>query len=224
VDIVRYSQAATGFLVVAEGVEKPEVTLTASVTPTPLETLAGWIEISRQLLADGAAVQSMINSQLTRGLNQKLESQVTGVLTGAAAAIPDVDGPDLLSAIRVGIATIQTAGFSPNIILANPLDMADLDLAVWAGTAAGPSMSSSYWGVRPVPVPGLPQGTVYVADGSAAITLFERTGIEIYMTDSDVTGAGKSGFRANLLTILAEVRAKAAVVNPTAMVQATVTP
>src|SRR5207253_1035377 len=64
VDIVRYSQAASGFATVAEGADKPEVTVTASVTPTPLETVAGWIELSRQLLSDGTAVQSMINSQL----------------------------------------------------------------------------------------------------------------------------------------------------------------
>lgn len=224
VDIVRYSQNATGFGVVAEGADKPEVTFTASVTPTPLETVAGWIEISRQLLSDGPAVQAMINSQLTRGLNKHLDTLITGELVAASASIPDVGGADLLSAIRVGIGTIQSAGFDPNIVLANPADLADMDLTVWAGTAAGPSVGTSYWGVRPVPVPGLAPGIVYVADGAAAIVLFERLGIEIFMTDSDVTGAGKSGFRANLLTILAEVRAKSAVVNPTAMVQASVTP
>jgi hypothetical protein len=224
VDIVRYSQNATGFAVVGEGADKPEVSFTASVTPTPLETVAGWIEISRQLLQDGPAVQAMINSQLTRGLNKKLDSLITGELVAASASIPDVGGADLLSAIRVGIGTIQSAGFDPNIVLANPADLADMDLTVWAGTAAGPSVGTSYWGVRPVPVPGLAPGIVYVADGAAAIVLFERLGIEIFMTDSDVTGAGKSGVRANLLTILAEVRAKSAVVNPTAMVQASVTP
>jgi hypothetical protein len=220
VDIVRYSQAASGFAVVAEGTDKPEVIVTASVTPTPLETVAGWIELSRQLLSDGTAVQSMINSQLVRGLNKKLDDLVTTELTGAGANIPDVSGDDLLAAVRVGIATVQEAGFDPNVVLANPMDLADLDLTIFAGTAAGPSIGVSYWGVRPVPVSGLAAGTVYVADLASAMVLFERTGVEIYMTDSDVTGAGKSGFRANLVTILAECRAKSAVVNPDAMVQA----
>jgi hypothetical protein len=223
VDIVRYSQNATGFATVPEGGDKPEVTFTASVTPTPLETVAGWIEVSRQLLQDGPAVQQMINSQLTRGLNKHLDGKITSEIVAASADIPDVGGADLLSAIRVGIGTIQSAGFDPNVVLANPQDLADMDLTVWAGTAAGPSVGTSYWGVRPVPVPGLAPGLIYVMDGAAAVVLFERMGVEIFMTDSDVTGAGKSGFRANLLTILAEVRAKPAVVNPTAMVQATVT-
>ena len=66
---------------------------------------------------------------------------------------------------------------------------------------------------------------LYVMDAAACVFLFERTnGVEVFMTDSDVTGAGASGFRANLFTILAEIRAKSAVVNPTAATKIVVTP
>jgi hypothetical protein len=226
VDVVTYGQAATGADVVAEGSEKPEATLTATVTPTPLETIAAWVEVSRQLMQDAPAARSLIDSQLTRGILRKLEEEVVAVVQAAKTAIPDATGAagaPLIEVVRQGIAVVENAGFSPSVILGSPASIASLDIAVFGSTLLGPSVGSGFWGLRPVAVPGLGPSEVFVADGAAAMVLFERTGVEVFMTDSDVTGSGKSGFRANLMTILAEVRAKAAVVNPTAIAEIKVT-
>lgn len=224
VDIVTYGTAATGANVVAEGAVKPEAALTASSVPTPLETIAAWVEISRQLLADAPAARAMIDSALTRGILNKLSAQVAAVI--AAAAIPTTTGTtgqDALTVVRTGMATVQAAGFTPNVILGSPALIGSLDVAVMAYGLGGASVQSSFWGVQAVAVPGMTN--LYVMDASACVFLFERTnGVELYMTDSDVTGAGVSGFKSNIFTILAELRAKSAVVNPTAATKIVVTP
>ena len=224
VDIVTYSQAATGANVVAEGALKPEGALTAASVNTPLETIAAWIEITRQLLADAPAARAMIDSQLTRGILNKLSAQVAAVI--AASSIPTTTGTagqDALTVVRTGMATVQAAGFSPTVVLGSPALIGSLDVAVMAYGLGGPTVQNSVWGIRAVAVPGMTNR--YVMDAAACIVLFERTnGVEVYMTDSDVTGAGVSGFKSNIFTILAELRAKSAVVNPTAATKIVVTP
>ena len=86
-------------------------------------------------------------------------------------------------------------------------------------------LGNGLWTLTPVPVVGMTE--TIVSDASAAFALFERTGIEIYTTDSDIVGSGataKSGFRSNILTTLAETRAKGAVLNPNAACEALTLP
>jgi hypothetical protein len=110
--------------------------------------------------------------------------------------------------------------------MASPESLAFLDINVLAlGGAAATVMGNGLWSLTPVPVPGMTE--TIVSDAAAAFALFERTGIEIYTTDSDITGSGstaKSGFRQNILTTLAETRAKGAVLNPNAACEALILP
>ena len=73
------------------------------------------------------------------------------MLAAAAATIPDVTDADLLAAIRVGIGTVQAAGYAPNAVLLNPADWADLDIAVMGATLARPDGRQTFWGLRPIP-------------------------------------------------------------------------
>lgn len=225
VDIVSYGNFATGAEVVGEGLGKPEATLTATSTPTPLETIAAWVEVSRQLLQDAPAARAIIDSQLTRGVLRKLEDEVASAIE--AAAIPDAvgaAGTPTVGVIRQASALVQGNGFSPNVVIANPADFAAIDLDVMNATLNGANASSAYWGLTPVPVPTLTPGQIFVMDAAAAVFLFENSSVAVYMTDSDVTAGGASGFRRNLFTILAECRAKGAVVNPLAAASVVTTP
>jgi len=65
----------------------------------------------------------------------------------------------------------------------------------------------------------IPDDVAYVGDFNTAVSLFERTGIEVFTTDSD-----KDKFSKNVFTILAETRCKSAVIQPLALVEASLTP
>ena len=229
VDVITYGQEATGATVVPEGDEKPEATLTTSVTPTPIPLIAAWVQATRQLLDDAPAARQLINSQLTRGVLRNLEEEVTSVVKAATTTTTGASGADLLTVARMGIAQVQSNGFQPNVIMASPANMAGLDLSVLGlGGAAAAVTQNGYFGLLPVPVPGLGADEVFVADAAAAMVLFERSGgVDLFITDSDIIGAGataKSAFRSNVITLLAEVRAKAAIVNQMAVTKLVLTP
>lgn len=219
VDIVTYGQEVTGGDVVAEGGDKPEGTIVTAVTPTPLETVAVWVQYSRQLAADAPAVAALLNSGMTRGILRKLNSLIQAVIAAASITTKTGSaGQNLLQVARTAMADIEAAGYTPNAILGSPSLLADLDLSLLAlGGANATNANGGVWGLKRIPVPGL--SSLYVMDVTDALVLFQRTGVEMYTTDSDITGAGttaKSAFRSNILTTLAETRAKAAVVNTAA--------
>ena len=204
--------------VVAEGAAKPE----ALFDPTPhteaLQTYAHYRALTRQALEDIPQIQSIIENALRGGILAALEAAAAAALADAGSGIPTTSGPDMLSAIRVGIAEVQTRGYAnPNAVLLNPSDFAALDVAVMGVTTAGPVRTGSVWGVPAIAVGAIPAGTAYVGDFSAAVTLFARNQVSAYMSDSH-----QDFFIKNTLVILAEQRALVAVTEPAAAEQVTV--
>lgn len=209
----------TGFDTVAEGAEKPEVAVVNGSTNVPLETVAGFIQYTRQLAQDAPALRSLLDSGLTRGLLRELEEKLAQVITQATLpTTTGAAGQPMIEVIRAGIAKVYANGFAPDVLMASPATLAALDIYILGlGGSSSTVLGAGIWGLSPVPVVGMTE--TIVADGSAAFALFERTGIEIFTTDSDITGSGataKSAFRQNILTTLAETRAKGAVLNPNA--------
>lgn len=222
IDVIYYAAQAPPASVVAEGALKPESALTPTVTPVTLETLAHWIEATRQAIADNAMVRDLITNGLLRGVNDKAESQAAGVITGGSYAT--VAGANMLESIRGGVAAVQTAGYRPNAVLINPVDAAGLDGTIWAlPGSGGPSISSSVFGMTLVPVGALTAGTAYVGDFQLATKFLYMGTAQLYVTDSDVGPAGESNFKRNIITFLAEQYCKTAVVRPEAIVKCTPT-
>lgn len=204
----------------AEGEAKPEAVMVPTVVPGSLETYAHWKGITRQALEDLPQIRSVVENRLRQGLVSALEGAVADAVN--AATIPPVTGSaagndTLLSTIRVGIATVQAAGYQPNAVLLNPGDFADMDVAIMGGTLGGPVVNGSYWGLRPVASPDVPAGTAYVGDFQSAVELFTRGTADVYLTDSHA-----DYFVRNILLLLAEVRALATVPVPEAAAKCTV--
>ena len=204
----------------AEGDAKPEAVMVPSVVTDSLETYAHWKGITRQALEDLPQVRSIVENRLRQGLVAALEGAVAAAI--GAATIPPVTGSaaasdTLLGTIRVGIATVQAAGYQPNAVLLNPADFADMDVAIMGGTLNGPVVNGSYWGLRPIATPGVPAGTAYVGDFQAAVELFTRGNADVYLSDSH-----SDFFIRNILLLLAEVRALATVPVPDAAAKCTV--
>lgn len=205
--------------VVAEGALKPEATFAVTVKTAALETLAHYIAITRQALEDIPRIQSLVEGKLRNGLINKIETDLATVI--AAATLPTAEGADLLAAIRVGIGTVQAAGYAPSAVVLNPADYAALDVDVMGATTGGPVIGQRFWGLTPVAAAAQPAGTAIVGDFGNGVTLFDRGVSSVFLTDSHA-----DFFLRNQLVILAETRVKSVVTAPTALVEcaATVTP
>lgn len=204
--------------VVAEGALKPEAVFAPTIQTGSLQTLAHYKGITRQALEDIPRIQQIVEGTLRGGVLSKMESLAADALT-ADATIPEVDasGSDLMTGIRIALGNVQAAGYaSANAILLNPADFADLDIAVMGATVAGPQLNSTFWGLRAIAAAAIPAGTAYVGDFKTGVTMFERGGTSLYLTDSHA-----DYFLRNILVILAETRALAVITEPQALQKVT---
>jgi HK97 family phage major capsid protein len=217
VEWVQYALNPNAAAVVAEGAVKPESGFAGTPGAATLDNWAHWVQVTRQALEDSQRLRSIIDTQMRNGVSRKVHDSISAAL--AAATLPTATGDDLLSAIRVGIATVQGAGFDPNAVLLNPADWASLDLTVMNATLSGPTSQTGFWGLRPVASPDQPAGTATVGDFKTGVRHFRRNAVSLYITDSHA-----ETFISNVFTILAEQRAKTVVVNPNALVECAATP
>lgn len=223
IPVLRIAGDESGAAVVSEGALKPEVTWTETLETVSVPTIAGHKKASRQILDDVALVRNLIDTKLT---NSVLDAVQTRVMTAVSAALGvgnttnGVADQDLLEVARVALGELQGRGHTANAILLNPADYAAMDLTVLGGTLLGPVVGSQFWGLRPVPSTSVTAGTAILGDFAEAVTLYERSGISMFVTDSDVSGEGAqttSDFRRNILTFLAEIRAVPIVLDASAI-------
>lgn len=206
--------------VVAEGSAKPEAAFTLTPRSGALDTLAHWVQITRQALDDAAYIRSLIESKLRRGLLAKAEADVGTAIDAAATQTNTAStaaGGTLLTAIRGGVGKVQAAGYNPNAVLLNPGDFAALDVDVMGKTDTGPIISQSFWGLTPVAATSIPAGKAYVGDFQQGVTLFDRGVTNVFLSDSHA-----SLFISNILVILAEARVKSVVTEPLAICECSV--
>jgi HK97 family phage major capsid protein len=205
---------------VAEGAPKPEATIAMTPRTSALETLAHWVQITRQALEDASYIRSLLETKLRRGLVRKAENDMAVALLGATlptATGSTAGGDTLLSVIREGIGTVESAGYVPTAIALNPADYAALDVDVMGVTTNGPSRSGGYWGLTPVAVASQPAGTATVGDFASGATFFDRGVTNVFLSDSHA-----SLFISNILVILAEARVKSAITEPGAFCECSV--
>ena len=206
--------------VVVEGDLKPEASMNPVEDTALLYTIAHFKAITRQALEDYPQILAIVQDRLLAGVRSKLEHDAVAALT-TNVDIDAVEGEDLQSAIRLGIATAESNGYSPNAILVNPFDAADLDFSRVAGTLSGPVRGSNTWNLPIIPAMSVPQGSSYVGDFKMGETWFDRGTLDVFMTDSHA-----DFFLRNQLVILAEARGAFKITEPGAIykVSATVTP
>lgn len=212
IDYVSWAITSGGAAVVPEKSPKPAIEFAPSVTSDSLDNIAAYTQLTRQLIEDAPSVRDMINGELVREILRKEEEEVASAIGGATLA--SAGGEDLLAAIRVGVGTVQSAGYSPNAVLLNPADWADLDNTVMGGTLNGPVIRANFWGLTPIPSTVQAAGTAIVGDFRTAVTQFYRSQVALYITDSHA-----ETFLSNVFTLLAERRSLAAVVRPQALVE-----
>lgn len=224
IEFVTWSKVAGGAAVVAEKGAKPSAEWAPEVTADALDNIAVYTQLTRQLIEDQAAVRSLINGELVRDVRREEERQAALALAAAVTAgdVPTstgsaAAGDDLLAMIRAGVGTVQSSGYTPNAVLLNPADWAELDNVVMGSTLNGPSVRQNFWGLTPIADPNQAAGSAIVGDFRTALRQYYRSEVSLYITDSH----GET-FLSNVFTLLDERRTLAKVIRPQALVNVTV--
>ena len=156
-------------------------------------TIAGFAKISKQALGDLAELKSAVDVTLARSVN-----------TGLATAFTSATYQRLADATSEGVAFMQTAGFTPDVVVLSPNDWLAISVLQ---TTGGEYLSGSYLtmpgenlrGLRVVLSPAMTAGKSLILDSQfCELLIVDGFTVEAGYADSD--------FVKNLVTLLAETR------------------
>ncbi len=222
----------------AEGAIKPEASLALADADAPVRTIAAWIKVRKQTLADAAALQSLIDTSLRYDVRRRLEAQVVGgngtgenirgILNTTGVANPAVGaGEAIADRLHHGIVAVQLANMEPTAVALHPNDFEKVRLSRentgGAGTGGylfGPPSAAgapTIWGLATVVTPAIPEGTGLVMDPRGALVVV-REAVTVLLSDSD-----QDDFVRNRVTVLAEGRYGLVVPRPDAFAKVTLT-
>lgn len=203
---------------VAQGGAKAESALTFSQYNVPIETIAHFIKVSNQLLADAPAVVSYIDTFLRYGLEERIDLQLlkgdgttpnlSGILdAGNFTAFTPTAGANLVESINKAKYALWANGYAPDTVIVNPADWAAMEmLREGAGTGAylygapGTNAGMNPFGVRVVLSSNMTAGQFAIGQFARSSMVWNRQGITVEM------GYVNADFTNNLVTIRAECR------------------
>lgn len=211
---------------VAQGAVKPESEIVFEQHNVPIQTVAHWIKISKQLLADAPAIAAYIDTRLRYGLERRVDQQLVKgngsspnlkglTASGNYTAFTPASGANLADSINKAKYEMWAAtGAMPDTVLVNPSDWSKLELlretngGAYLYGAPGTVAGGMPFGVRVVMNINITAGTFVIANMAEAATIFQRETavVEMGYVDSD--------FVRNLLTLRAEERLALAVDRP----------
>jgi hypothetical protein len=210
---------------VAEGAAKPEGAVTYTDDEAIAATIAEWLKIRRQALADVSALQTVLDGRLRYSVLRRLEGQVLngdgaganmrGILQTSGIAAVTFDGAELIAdQILSGITTLLLADALADGVVAHPTN--------WQTVVKAKAMDGHYysggpfsntpatvWGVPLLAAASIPVGHALVGDFAIGATLMIREGVNVRISDSD-----QDDFIKNRVTILGEMRAALPVWRP----------
>lgn len=233
VNALREASFTNAAAEVAQAAEKPESDITFVQYNVVIETIAHWIKVSSQLLADAPAVASYIDTRLRDGLAQRIERQLLlgdgtspnlSGLTDAGnftAFTPD-SGANLVESINKAKYALWATGNAPDTVIVNPADWGAMELAKDAGGAylygaPGTNAGMNPFGVAVVLSNHMPAGKFLIGNLAGAATIYQRQGAVVEM------GFVNDDFTKNLVTIRAEERIGLGVDRPSAIMYGDIT-
>lgn len=217
---------------------KPESALTFEEASTPVVTIAHWIPITRQALADAAQLQTYVENRLLVGLERRFNSQVwngagggtnltgiantSGVQALDAAAFvadpvmnPGTTNENFERVLRAGTEIELTGDAQMTFVAMNPRDLekfrtvTDANQQYLGGGPFAAGAVARLWGYPIAVDRAITEGTVIAGDGTMA-AIFDREDANIMIDTIN------DQFVRNMLTVLAEMRAALAVFRPAA--------
>ena len=235
IDWVRENVFTNAAAETAEGLQKPQSSITFSPGTMPISTIAHWIKITRQLAKDNAALAAYINRRMIYGVNLRVENQLL-VGNGTAPNINGLLNAGNFTAHGYTAASLTTAGLLNNrfdligaamgdaAMADYPADVVILNTGDWWKLRLakdsqgryllgdpGSSVVPQLFGAKVVASNAMTAGKVWVGSLAQAATLWIREGVVVEMSDSD-----ENNFQLNLITIRAERRCTLTVEKPAA--------
>jgi len=221
-----------------EFVAKPQSNITWSLETYPVRTIAHFVPASRQVLQDANQLQSLIDLELTYGLDLQIDFQllqgtgtnqsVTGLLvdadvssvgelaTGTAAA--DVPAA-MIDHIRAAVTECQkNEYYNINGLVLNPEDWQVLETAkatdghyLLVAFAATSSETSTVWRIPVIVTNAMPATEFLLGDWTMGAKIYEREDVSVRVSESH-----EDFFVKNAVAILGEERYAFAVTLPKA--------
>jgi HK97 family phage major capsid protein len=203
---------------VSQGASKSESDVTFEQYNVPITTVAHWIKISNQLLADAPAVVAYIETRLRDGLAQRIEAQLINgngtspnlsgfTDSGNYTAYTPTSDDLLVDAINRIKYTMWAAGNMPDTVIVNPADWGAMERTrEGANTGAylygmpGMNAGMNPFGLNIVISNYLAAGKIIVGRMADSAVLYNRSGAVVEM------GYVNADFTNNLITIRAEER------------------
>jgi len=214
---------------VSQGALKPESDITFEQYNVPITTVAHWLKVSNQLLADAPAIMAYIDTRARDGLAQRIDAQLlngngtspnlSGLTdSGNFTAYTANSGDLLVDAINRAKYALWALGNMPDVVIVNPADFGAMErtregvgsgayLYGMPGTMAG----INPFGVRVVLSNNMEQGKFLVAAINTAAVLYNRSGAVVEM------GYVGTDFTQNLVTLRIEERLGLGVEKPSAI-------
>lgn len=214
---------------VSQGAAKPESDATFEQYNVPITTVAHWIKVSNQLLADAPAIVAYIDSRARDGLAQRIDAQLlngngtspnlsgltdTGNFTAYTATSDDL----LVDAINRAKWALWATGNTPDTVIVNPADWGAMERTrEGTGTGAylygapGSAGMMNPFGLRIVISNNMALGKFLVGAIGNSTALYVRQGATVEM------GYVNADFTNNLVTIRIEERLGLGVERPSAL-------
>jgi len=219
---------------VAEGAAKPQVDRDFTAYDAPVETIAGFVRISMQLLDDMSTLRSFLPNMLQKDIREEEDSQFlygdgstpnlgglskAGNFTAFAAWTADANA-QLLDLLMSAVVQLESANQAANGILLHPKDwltmynLKDSTNAYLRGLSIDTSTNQlNLLGVPLIKSNAVTQGQYFVADWTRNAMIFDRMGIDIRFFEQDATNV-----TTNLITVRAEERLAFPVLDATATI------
>jgi HK97 family phage major capsid protein len=214
---------------VSQGAAKPESDATFEQYNVPITTVAHWIKVSNQMLADAPAIVAYIDTRARDGLAQRIDAQLlngngtspnlsgltdSGNFTAYTATSDDL----LVDAINRAKYALWATGNMPDVVVVNPADWGAMERTrEGTGTgqylygAPGSMAGENPFGLRIVLSNNMLAGKFLVGAIDASAVLYTRQGATVEM------GYVNADFTNNLVTIRVEERLGLGVERPSAI-------
>lgn len=203
---------------VSEGAAKPESDITFAPYDVNIRTVAHWLKISNQLLADSPAVVAYIETRLRDGLEQRIENQlingngtspnISGLTdSGNFTAYTPTSDANLIDTINDIKYAMWATGNLPDTVIVNPATWGQLERlregansGMYLYGTPGTNAGMNPFGLNVILSTYLAAGKIIVGRFSDSAVLYERSGTVVEM------GYVNADFTNNLITIRAEQR------------------
>jgi HK97 family phage major capsid protein len=229
VNALREASWVSSAAEVSQGASKNESDVTFEQYNVPIETVAHWIKISNQLLADAPAVVAYIETRLRDGLAQRIDAQLlngngsTPNLSGLTdsgnfVAYTPASDDTLVDAINRAKYTLWASGNTPDTVIVNPADWGAMERTRESNGGGfylyglpGTDAMMNPFGVRVVISKDMTPGKFLIGAMQNSVVVYNRSGAVVEM------GYINEDFTKNLITIRAEERLGLGVERPQAI-------